>query len=258
MVDSEQNKPIYDDRVQGILRSLAQGKTRDEIALEDGNKNWKTIDMYMRRRNFQWDHHKQTYIPKVSLTNEWQPIDASKAGQVVAILAKDGADLRSAAERLGFKDHKELATYMNTRGYAWDSDTNNYVKQVGKIQSIEKATEKEDNPLQSEEQNIPNINESQISDDIKDFLPLLELLNKNKERLIDLIVPGTKVGIVPRYIVPGIATTKTIHMMNTIVQLVLDFSREKNITQREIFEVALIEFFQKYGYEREVERLLKS
>ena len=60
-------------------------------------------------------------------------------------------------------------------------------------------------------------------------------------------MPQTQIGVVPRYIVPGIATTKTVHMMNTLVQLVADFSQEKNITQREIFEVALIEFFKSTG-----------
>lgn len=46
--------------------------------------------------------------------------------------------------------------------------------------------------------------------------------------------------------------------MNTIEQLVVDFSKEKNISQRELFEVALIEFFRRYGYEQEVERLLSK
>ncbi len=47
-------------------------------------------------------------------------------------------------------------------------------------------------------------------------------------------------------------------MTNTLDQMVRDFSKEKNINQREIFEVALIEFFQKYGYAREVETLLQQ
>lgn len=255
----EQDKPIYDEKVQWILSSLAQGKTREKIALEEGNKNWKSVDMFMRRRNFQWDSHKQTYVPKIPKNNEWKPIDASKAGQVVALLEKDGADLRTVSERLGFKDHKELATYMNTKGYSWDVDSNNYVKQTGKSTNLDKnTTEKEDASPQLEENTVVSFTNNQNSDDLKSYLPLLELLNKNKERLIDLIVPGSQVGVIPRYIVPGIATTKTTHMMNTIVQLALDFSREKNITQREIFEVALIEFFKKYGYEQEVERLLGS
>ncbi|MFP3335947.1 hypothetical protein SB761_35170, partial [Pseudomonas sp. SIMBA_064] len=33
------------------------------------------------------------------------------------------------------------------------------------------------------------------------FLPLLEMLERNKDKLIDIIVPGTESGKVPRYAV---------------------------------------------------------
>lgn len=256
MATIENDKPIFDERVQGILRSLAQGKTRDEIALEDGNKSWKTIDMYMRRRNFQWDGHKQTYVPKLPKSSEWQTVDTSKAGQITALLSKEGADLRSVAERLGFKDHKELANYMNTRGYAWDVESNNYIKQTGKISKPD--GDKHEEPSYDSLNRIEMQELVANPEDITSYLPILQLLSKHKERLIDLVVPGSQAGTIPRYVVPGIATTKTIHMMNTIVQLTLDYSREKNITQREIFEIALIEFFKKYGFEQEIERLLGS
>jgi hypothetical protein len=81
-------------------------------------------------------------------------------------------------------------------------------------------------------------------------------LEKHKDRIIDLVLPGSEKGKIPRYVVPGIGKTKTVQMMNTLEQLVVDFSREKNISQREIFEVALIEFFRNYGYEYEIETML--
>jgi hypothetical protein len=62
----------------------------------------------------------------------------------------------------------------------------------------------------------------------------------------------------PRYVVPGIFITKSVHMSNQIDQMVRDFSADKNISQRDIFEVALIEFFKKYGYDKEVEIMLAS
>lgn len=43
-------KPIYDERVNEILRGLVEGKTRDELAKELGYKNYKTLDIYMRRK----------------------------------------------------------------------------------------------------------------------------------------------------------------------------------------------------------------
>lgn len=47
-------------------------------------------------------------------------------------------------------------------------------------------------------------------------------------------------------------------MVRELDLLVRSFSQERNITQREIFEVALIEFFRRYGYAQEVQRLLSG
>jgi hypothetical protein len=68
---------------------------------------------------------------------------------------------------------------------------------------------------------------------------------------------SSEAGQIPRYALPGAFVTKSVHMTNTLDQMVRDYSKEKNINQREIFEVALIEFFQKYGFECEVEAMLK-
>ena len=45
-------------------------------------------------------------------------------------------------------------------------------------------------------------------------------------------------------------------MANVLDELARRYSMERNISQREMFEVALIEFFQKYGYRDEVEAFL--
>ncbi len=36
------------------------------------------------------------------------------------------------------------------------------------------------------------------------------------------------------------------------------YSKEKNLSPREVFEVALIEFFRKYGYNEQVNDLLEG
>jgi hypothetical protein len=45
-------------------------------------------------------------------------------------------------------------------------------------------------------------------------------------------------------------------LANVLDELGLRFSMERNISQREMFEVALIEFFQRYGYGDRVEEYL--
>lgn len=257
MLVPENERPIYDERVKEILKGLAEGKTREQLAKELGYKNMKSMDVVIRRKNFVWDSREQNYVPKIKkgVNKEVTLVDSSKAGQVVSLLSKEGADLRTIAQRLGFKDHMELAKYMTSRGYEWDSEQGNYVKKFGKVQS---ETEK-DEPVKIEQESntSPNLKEELVGKGgLERFLPLLELLEKHKDKLLDLVIPGSEKGKIPRYIVPGVAKTKTVQMMNTLDQLVVDFSREKNISQREIFEVALIEFFRKYGYEYEIESLL--
>lgn len=68
-------------------------------------------------------------------------------------------------------------------------------------------------------------------------------------------MPGSESGKVARYAVPGIFVTKSVHMTN-LDQMVREYSKEKNNSQRDIFAVALNDFFQRYGYEREIETLL--
>ena len=61
---------------------------------------------------------------------------------------------------------------------------------------------------------------------------------------------------IPRYQVQGMYGTKAMRMANVLDELARRFSMERNISQREMFEVAIIEFFKKYGYRDEVEKYL--
>jgi hypothetical protein len=92
--------------------------------------------------------------------------------------------------------------------------------------------------------------------EFKRFLPLLAWLSENRDAMQGLLGASVASGQIPRFTLPGLFVTKSVHMTNTLDQVVRDFSKEKNINQREIFEVALIEFFRKYGFAREVETLL--
>ena len=70
---------------------------------------------------------------------------------------------------------------------------------------------------------------------------LYQLLAATKER-----------ETLPRYIVPGIVKTKGFSMAAKISKLTADFSKENDISQREIVETALIEYFKKYGFEKKL------
>lgn len=263
----EEKSPIYDERVKEILRGLVEGKSREDLADEFGHKSYKTLDIFMRRRNFAWNREKQTYEPAYGRLQkeEVEPVynHSSKAATVIALFKKEGADAKTIAKLLGFSNHREMAVYMKAKGYRWSSEKNNYVKEHGHVQDghallPEAHTEHLANESIDEnrmKREARNLTQSEL-ERVERYLPLLEMLERNKDRLIDMIMPGAESGKVPRYVVPGVYITKSVHMTNTLDQLVREYSKEWNISQRDIFTVALIEFFQRYGYQREVETLL--
>lgn len=260
-------KPIYDERVTQILRGLVEGKTREDLAQELGHKNYKTLDIYMKRKNFKWNREKKNYVPAYSRL-EKQDFNAigtttSKVATIISLFQKESADAKTIAKRLGFADHRDLAHYMKVRGYQWSSEKGNYLKVYGQIHEDEEPSTDATERLGDVSYEMDALSTATSTNtgreepgQLERFLPLLEMLDRNRNKLIDLIVPGSESGKVPRYAVPGVFVTKSVHMTNTLDTLVREYSKEKNISQRDIFAVALIEFFRRYGYEREIETLL--
>lgn len=256
MTVKEKDQPIYDERVYEILRGLASGKTREDLADEFEHKTWKSIDMYMRRRYFDWDSEQQTYVPKKVEVKEILT-DTSRASKVVLLLSKGDVDIRMTAQRLGFKDHHDLASYMNSKGYSWDAEQGNYMKVTDK--GNDEPTVSRENILEELHQDVqesPELINTNHYNELKQYLPLLQMLSQHKEELLDLIVPSKDTQKLPRYGVPGVPKTKTVQMMSTLDQLVIDYANEFNISQRNLFEVALIDFFRRYGYKQEIDRYL--
>lgn len=267
MTVSEVELPIYDDRVYAILEALKSGKTREQLADEAGHPNIKTNDMYMRRKNFVWDKDLQSYVPRVNKETQNQEtplsIDESRASQVVARIQR-GENVREIAEKLGFTDHRELASYMKTKGYVWNLEKKNYIIEniADDIVSNEGKVEKEQVEVnQSVEVKLTNgeFNQQTLLYDaerFEHFLPLLKKLANHEELLFQLLDSRATSGKIPRFTIRGEAKPKTVQMVHTMQQLIVDFSKEKNISQRELIEVALVEFFRKYGFTREVDDLL--
>lgn len=204
------------DKVEYIIQQIENGITREQLAEEFGNKDYKALDMYMRRRGYTWDAELGNYILRDSKvkSNEFRnsKIQSGKVAEIINLF-RQGLDAKAVAEQLFFPSHRALAEYMAQQGYVWDIKEKNYVQKVGL--DIENDTE------------VKEIKE-----------------------------PISQVEQVPRYLIPGITKNKNITMSHLLDQLLTDYSREKNIKQKEIVEVALIEFFTKYGYVHEVKALL--
>jgi len=253
MAKVEALQPMYDDKVKKILQLLGEGLPREEVAEQFRYSTYRSMDGYMSRKNFVWDKRKGTYVPadviKASLETMVN-FPSDRVRRVVMELNKEGADLKEIASKLGFQGHLEMASYMKSKGFEWSQEVENYI-------STSSTLSKDDEGVATPITDTTHESLSSTGNgNFEQFLPMLEWLASNKDRLQNLLGASVASGQIPRFTLPGPFVTKSVHMTNTLDQMVRDFSKEKSINQREIFEVALIEFFQKYGYAREVKTLL--
>lgn len=257
-----EEKIDYDDKF--ILKSLLSGKNREEIALELNHKSYRTLDMYMRRRGYVWNGERQIYVKKVmeSSTIEDEP-PTTKVQRIISLF-NTNLDPMEVAKKVGMKDHRTMAMYMKSKGYSWSSEKKNYVLVKGLVDFEDNETSDIENEAAN---NITSINTTtQPPENIDVFgqferfiklIPMLEVIDKNSDKVADLLSINSR-NTIPRYIVGGITITKSLCMSHPLSELVKEFSIEKNISQREIFEVAIIEFLKKYGFENEVNSLFQK
>ncbi|ANS76116.1 hypothetical protein AWM70_17265 [Paenibacillus yonginensis] len=266
---TEDTKPIYNQRVKEILKGLSQKIPRDQLAQQFGHKNYKTLDIYMRRKNFTWDQTNRTYVPKVTGSQAKEKVmPTSKAGIVVEMMKEPDYDIERICSAVGFRDNRQLAEYMTSKGYTWSSADRTYKKEFGRVEQHNGPEGKErevliEEPTETSRASMAPPVPVQWTDSqdpvtfIQQYEPLLQWLKANQSRISEMIEP-TRADTLPRYILPGRATGKTIQMSDSLQDMAVTFCNERNIKQRELFEVALIEFFKKYGYHYEVANLMGS
>ena len=250
-----------EEKLQYIFRELDKGTDREELAVELGYKSYKSMDIFVRRQGYTWDRNLQKYLlpeeRNSGMYAKHMPTVTGKAGEVIKLFSKGEADPRDVANTVGFKDDRELAVYMRAKGYYWDDAIGNYKRE--EAEEVEK--EQDEGELNDTNDEVENISVSSGKFYAGEYDGLLKFLLNNEDILRDLIQSAKKeltLGQIPRYAVPGIPVTKSIYMKNHLAQLVTDFSKEKNIKQNDIVEAALIEYFKKYGYKKEVEKLLNA
>jgi len=256
------------DKVQRVLEGLRAGKDRDVIASELGYKNYRSLDVFMRRQGYSWDRRNLTYVPpgeKASTAaRDSGPLPPGKTGRVIAQFSIGKLDARGIAQKLGFESHRDMAAYMESRGYYWDSELGNYVSQGGNGHRQQPETQQpEPTEAGAREGAAPPPAASEApgveAGALGKYLPLLEFLAEREQDLREVLgeKPGRPAdGSFPRYGIPGRSVTKSVYMSNQLDELIRMFSEEKGIHQREIFEIALVDFFRKYGFEREIQSIM--
>ena len=233
-MDTNQSTNYDDPKIQKTLELLESGKTKQEIADHFGH-GWSGVDMYFRRKGFRWDG--KTFVPqtekKVSAQEESKHL-ATKAGQVIRQLNQSEKNIRQIARRNGFETVDELGEYMLGQGYRWNNEIENY--EYTEVVKVEKE-------------------KTNTTDD--HYIELLQFLASNREKL-EALLGETQDGTLPRYRFRGAKANKTLAFPTSLVTLLSDFSNEFNVTQRDVVEVALAEFFMKYGYAEQLDGALRG
>jgi len=258
MAVAEVKAPVYDNRVQEIIRSLTEGKSREEIAKHYDYSTWRSADMYMRRKGFTFDPAVQNYVPHVTEVKLKNILSNAppKISLVMSLFDGGEPDPRAVARQVGFKDHREMAEYLKHKGYVWSSEKGNYEELAGELVDEPVAgTERE--LMGGKVLSLPSAGQSEQAD-LEIFLPLLQILERNKERLIDLLMPASETGTVPHFAVPGTVRTKSVYMSDLLSNLVGQFCEGRNLTQKQAYEAAMIEYLRRYGFKLEVDTMLKK
>lgn len=247
------------DRLIFIQRSLKNGLSREETALMLGYKNWRGLDIYMRRQGMRWNSKNSSYYyPASSDRSSHELSDSTNptAARIISRFNEKGADAKTIAQDTGFKDHREMAAYMSARGYIWSNEIKNYTRRLNEGSSDESKISNSDNWSFNNNEAIEIRPEHDKC--MERYIPLFDIILKHKERLLNLLVQPSPQGVIPRYTIPGITRTKSFYMSDALSKLIYEFSRCYNISQKEIIEAAVIEFLRSHSFSKEVDAMLNG
>ncbi len=232
---------------ESINQQLLLGTSREELAETFNHKNYRTLDVFMRRKGYTWDRDQQVYVIKgIKPKGEMEKTPTTKKLQQALKLFDEGKDPREVARQLGFKSHLALANYLKEKGYLWNHHTQRYEEQVGEIKEAAEPEKKADTLSGNGNGNGNGNGERE----------LLQVLLQNKDQLAKLLQLEDHKNL-PRYSLAGLRVSKTLQLSNKLNELIKEFTELKNINHREFFEIAAIETMIKYGYEAEVKGVLE-
>jgi len=124
---------------------------------------------------------------------------------------------------------------MQEKNYRWNHKAQRYEQQVGELSQEPGKEAKE-----------PTGNEEEV----------IQLLMQNKDKLLE-VLNNADAESLPRYSISGVRIAKTIHLSHKLNELIKQFTEDKDLKQREFFELAALELMKKYGYEAEIKGLME-
>lgn len=224
------SEAVYDEKVRKVLSLLAEGKTKDEIS-KFYNQKWKTIYIYMNRKNFLWDNEQNTFVEKVVSTDTKTPtiIENTKAAQIIRMFDVKHPDIKKIAIKHGFQSVEVLGEYMKSQGYRWSDEQQNYVEDVSLVKTNLVVSSTAEPSIQMDERMF------------------IQFLMQHQSKLLELLGTENATGLIT-YKFKGSKVQKTLSLASSAAVLIKDYSLEFNMSQRLVVETALAEFFERHGY----------
>ncbi|PTX16485.1 hypothetical protein SAMN04488598_12421 [Halanaerobium congolense] len=150
------------------------------------------------------------------------------------------------------------------QNYIWSTDERNYIHQSemkGDEEESKKAAPDTNGKELAAEIRKQVERQVNVAEKLAKFTPVMEFLEENMDSLRELLAASEdgedSEGEIPHFAVPGTTKTKSVYMADRLAELVTEFSKVRNVTQRDIFEAAVIEYLRKYGYRDAVDSLLR-
>lgn len=241
-----------------ILKLASSGKSNKEIAEELGYKDVANLYTFMRRRGMVWNSKKRLFVIKGQKEEEQEIIEEKPSGKVGSIISlfEKKMDGREIANSLRFGSYQEMADYMKSKGFVWDNNQQNYKRLV----VLEAAPIHVNMGAKEQSAQINASNQSNKANQcncLEKYADILSLLETQKDKILEMLkVKEEDSCYIPRYTLPGYTAQKSLSMISTLERLIKEFSEDKHISQKEIIEVAVVEFLKKYGYVSQVKAVL--
>jgi hypothetical protein len=223
-----------DEKLKYIIDQTNQGKTPKEVSEIMGYSNFGSLKNFMSSRGYIWSKEHSRYIKYEKKTQTKIETDTDFRAKRIIICFENREEPKEIARKLGFKSHNDISEFMKRNNYEWSTLHGNYIKTNERIS-----------------RNILELKE------LDKYVEILEILSKNYKELEETLSLNPA-KCIKKYRIPGINTIKSIQMISTLNDMTKEYSRTYNISQKHIFEIALIEFFKKYGFKQEINHILKE
>lgn len=234
--------------VSTVLVHLANGLSREEISKEFGLVGYRTMDNYMKSQGYRWVEDAQTYkLVKTYMPGVKVGVEIGERVPEIIEAFEEGLEASEIVERFGFKSNREMSKFMKESGFKWDNEVENYIPLY------------EASGAKKEREPNKRTQGAKISErlTIEELVFLKKIMPYQEELLAMLEVKSALDPAFPHYELNGTSHSKSVQITNSLQDLVVDFVNENKISQKQLFEIALIEFFQKYGYEQELSKVLR-